>query len=196
MTKKEKEKIIIGIALTPFIIFYGSAMVMGLIEGFTGTETTEEYNEIITETTTAEATATITTTTINTEPKEVEETILTAPVCIEYVGYEKDYCGGIDLTLNLINQSEKSIKYVNLYFIFYNAVGDVIYNEIGWCQPSYMWKYTGPLEVGEFDTFYTRGFYNTNFKGHLALDKVHVIFMDDTEWICDNEFEMYYDFFK
>ena len=188
MTKKEK--IIVGIVLIPFIIFYGSAMVMGLIEGFTETETIEEYDETITETTTE------ITTTINTEPEEVEETILTAPVCIEYVGYEKDYCGGIDLTLNLINQSEKSIKYVNLYFIFYNAVGDVIHNEIGWRQPSYMWKYTGPLEIGEFDTLYTTGFYNTNFKGHLALDKVHVIFMDGTEWICDDEFEMYYDFFK
>lgn len=113
------------------------------------------------------------------------------PVSFEGKGYEKNYVDGVTLYFNIHNNTDKIIKYVEFEIIFYNAVGDRIYNSINYSNKHDCWKMTGPLNPGEAIEFNPTGFYNTDFKGQYAISDVTVIFMDNTKIkITDRNYDM------
>jgi hypothetical protein len=104
----------------------------------------------------------------------------TSPVTILDWTYNIDYVGGVEWNFRIKNNTDKQIKYVTLQWDCYNAVGDLIYDEIGW--KSYVRvRFTGPL-----DAYSTSGskrntdkFYNHNLKSY-KMTEIIVEYMDGT----------------
>ncbi len=103
-----------------------------------------------------------------------------SPVTISNWTYNIDSAGGVEWNLNITNNTDKQIKYVTLEWNCYNAVGDLIRDEIGWktyCRV----KYTGPLDAHSTSSRVcnTRKFYNHTLKSY-QLSEVIVEYMDGT----------------
>ena len=104
----------------------------------------------------------------------------TSPVTILDWTYTIDYVGGVEWNFRIKNNTDKQIKYVTLQWDCYNAVGDLIYDELGW--KSYVRvRFTGPL-----DAYSTSGskrntdkFYNHNLKSY-KMTEIIVEYMDGT----------------
>lgn len=112
-----------------------------------------------------------------------------SPITIVNWTYEIDTAGGVEWNFNIRNNTDKEIKYVNLQWDCYNAVGDIIYDEISW-KPYVKVRFTGPLEA-----YATSGrkrnttkFYNYNLASY-KLTKASIEYMDGTI----EELNEYYD---
>ena len=80
----------------------------------------------------------------------------------------------------LTNNTNKTVKYVTMEWNCYNAVGDLVYDEIT-RKPSYSIKYTGPLESKQTTNYLcnTTLFYNYSYQSS-KLTKFKVEFTDGT----------------
>lgn len=92
-----------------------------------------------------------------------------------------DTAGGVELYFNYINNSEKTIKYVDFGVTFYNAVGDIVKcryknSTVNWCRD------TGPHATGQGHAGtwgYWGDFYNSTIKT-AKLVSLEIIYMDET----------------
>lgn len=103
-----------------------------------------------------------------------------SPITISNWTYNIDSAGGVEWKLNIKNNTDKQIKYVTLQWDCYNAVGDLIYDEISWKTYCRM-RYTGPLDAHSTSQRIrnTTKFYNYNLKSY-KLTEVIVEYMDGT----------------
>lgn len=103
-----------------------------------------------------------------------------SPVTIIDWTYNIDYVGGVEWDFRIQNNTNKQIKYVTMQWDCYNAVGDLIYDEISW--KSYVRvKFTGPLDAYATSESKrnTNKFYNYDFKS-CSMSEVIVEYMDGT----------------
>ena len=115
-----------------------------------------------------------------------------SPVTIIGMKYTKDYVGGVEWTFKIKNNSDKEIKYVTLQWNCYNAVGDLIYDEISW--KSYVRvRYTGPLSPGKTSgkKCNSTKFYNHSFAS-IKWSEITVEYMDGTTETIDQYYKNYY----
>ena len=103
-----------------------------------------------------------------------------SPVTILNWTYTIDYVGGVEWSMNIRNNTDKQIKYVILEWDCYNAVGDLIRDEISW-ETNYRTRFTGPLDAHATSTRFCNAtkFYNHSFKSS-KLTEVVVEYMDGT----------------
>lgn len=103
-----------------------------------------------------------------------------SPVTILNWTYNIDYVGGVEWNFRIKNNTDKQIKYVTMQWDCYNAVGDLIYDEISW--KSYVRvRFTGPLDAHSTSGSKrnTDKFYNHNLKSY-KMTEIIVEYMDGT----------------
>ena len=105
---------------------------------------------------------------------------LTSPVTISEWSWSRDSVGGVEWNFKFTNNTDKAIKYIWLEWNCYNAVGDLVFDEITG-KSSHGVKYTGPLESGKTTDLLcnTTLFYSYSFKT-ARLKRFEVEFMDGT----------------
>ena len=99
-----------------------------------------------------------------------------------------DSAGGVELYINFINNSDKTIKYITFGVSFYNSVGDIVtckykQDTINYC------KDTGPYEKGEglSGTYWHWGdYYNWDIKS-VKLVSVEIEYTDGTSKTLTND---------
>lgn len=103
-----------------------------------------------------------------------------SPVTISNWLWTRDSVGGVEWNFKITNNTDKPIKYVSMEWNCYNAVGDIIYDEITG-KSSHGVKYTGPLEAGQTTDLLrnTTLFYNHSYNS-VKFTKLQVDFMDGT----------------
>lgn len=88
-------------------------------------------------------------------------------------------CGGRDIHFNYQNLSKKTIKYLDFSVTFYNAVGDLAYDEIrGYC--GFNGRTTGPIKPNgsNYDScLYECAIYNYQAK-KMTLNSIRIEYMD------------------
>lgn len=90
--------------------------------------------------------------------------------------------GGVDLYIDYVNNSDKTIKYITFTVVPYNAVGDRVYCEIR--DYSYFnGQSTGPFAPGEVvdDRYWDCAWYNSTIKT-AVLTRIEIEYMDGT-WV-------------
>ena len=103
-----------------------------------------------------------------------------SPVTISEWTWTRDSFGGVEWNFKLTNNTDKTIKYVTLEWDCYNAVGDLVYDEIT-SKSSHGVKFTGPLEP-KATTILLRNttlFYSYSYNS-ASLTKLKVEFTDGT----------------
>lgn len=96
--------------------------------------------------------------------------------------YEINSVGGINMDAVFRNESsKKTINYVTIDVSFYNAVGDILSNEIGG-GTSVSLQYTGPLKPGATSgrRYWNACFYNNTFSGTLRINSIFIRYSDGT----------------
>lgn len=100
---------------------------------------------------------------------------------IDYFYWSLNSVCGIDISLNYLNTSSKIIKYVDIYFNVYNAVGDK-------CFLKYVNSYTGSIRgVGPIEPFIKRrwtwdaSYYTTCDASEIKITKLVITYMDNTK---------------
>ena len=104
-----------------------------------------------------------------------------SPVTISEWTWTRDYVGGVEWNFKLTNNTNnKTVKYVTMEWYCYNAVGDLVYDEITG-KHSYSIKYTGPLNAGQTTNLLrnTTLFYSYTYQS-AKLTKLIVEFTDGT----------------
>lgn len=108
-------------------------------------------------------------------------------------GYIEDYTwddeyGGVSLELTYTNTSEKTVKYIEVFFSIFNAVDDLR------CKGSL--NGTGPIEPlasGSWDWDYTR-YYTAGDSKYLRITKLVITYMDGSKrTVSNNNGELEYD---
>lgn len=103
-----------------------------------------------------------------------------SPVSICDWSHTINYFGGVEWNFRFKNNSEKTVKYITMEWNCYNAVDDLVYDNItGNCNFSI--TYTGPLSPGETSgsNCNTTLFYNHSYS-YSKLTKLVIEFMDGT----------------
>ena len=99
--------------------------------------------------------------------------------------------GGINVDLALRNKYAKIIKYITFEVEFYNAVGDVIRNQIGNYDSAKL-EYTGPCNPNQTDEAHWEAcFYNSTFSNVLHFREITIEYMDGTKITIPSEFTNY-----
>lgn len=95
---------------------------------------------------------------------------------------EPDFVGGVDLSIEWKNKSDKTIKYITFTAIPYNDVGDAVRCTIT-SRSAYRGQITGPIEAGEsYGTNYAwKGAWYNNTITRACLDAVEIEYMDGTK---------------
>lgn len=103
-----------------------------------------------------------------------------SPITILNWTYDIDYAGGVEWNFNIKNNTDKQIKYVVLKWECYNAVGDLVYDEISW-KPYVKVRFTGPLDAYATSDRKrnTTKFYNYNVDNYKLIE-AEVEYMDGT----------------
>lgn len=87
--------------------------------------------------------------------------------------------GGCDATIGVKNISGKTIKYIEIEMMFFNAVGDQVQCEIRGYY--YLGKITGPLRSGEENDYtWECPIYNYSARS-VGINYVLIEYMDGTE---------------
>ena len=136
-------------------------------------------NWVIDKEATAESAGTQSQTCLVCQHKVTEEIKKLSPITFLSIRYNIDSVGGVEWDFEIKSNSQKTIKYITMYWNCYNAVGDLVKDQITG-KTNYGIKITGPIEYGYSSTWNnTSKFYNHNFD-HLKMTKVQVEFMDGT----------------
>lgn len=103
-----------------------------------------------------------------------------SPITILNWTHNIDYVGGVEWNFKIRNNTDKQIKYVTLKWDCYNAVGDLIYDDVSW-QSYVKVKFTGPLDAHATSESKrnTTKFYNYNLHSY-KLTEATVEYMDGT----------------
>lgn len=85
--------------------------------------------------------------------------------------------GGVEPSVWIANNSNKTIKYVDFYAYFYNAVGDMVSNDIGGRTYASL-RITGPLKPWKRKMYsWDAVFYNYSVR-KMLVKKVKITYMD------------------
>jgi len=110
------------------------------------------------------------------------------PLIIQNVWLEIDYAGGVNLNIDIINSSRKSIKYIYYYVTFYNSVDDVVACSITNDSYSIGLKDTGPIKpLGYSDSSWDGIIYN-NSANKVKFESIEVEYMDGARKNFNNSF--------
>lgn len=96
--------------------------------------------------------------------------------------YEVNSVGGIDIYMTFQNKSStKIINYISVKMEFYNAVRDVLHDDIT-NKTSATLQFTGPLNPGETSTkaYWRACFYNSTFSGSINMKEITIKYSDGT----------------
>ena len=107
--------------------------------------------------------------------------------------YEINYVGGIDVYMTFVNKSSaKTINYIIVEMEFYNAVGDVLTDDISKTKMTSL-RFTGPLKDGEKSnkTYWRACFYNSTFSGTTVIKKIEIEYADGTTLVLDESVAKY-----
>lgn len=107
--------------------------------------------------------------------------------------YEVNYVGGIDIYMKFANKlSTKTINYITVELEFYNAVGDVLKDDISRERQASL-LFTGPLKAGKTSskTYWRACFYNSTFSGTIAILGIKIEYADGTTLILDEDVAQY-----
>ena len=112
----------------------------------------------------------------------VEEKDVRNIIDISNCYYDVNYVGGIDVYMTVKNKLSKTIKYIYLDVQFYNAVGDILTDEIRLDSTAKL-KITGPIKSGETKTdyYWPACFYNKSFDGSIGIEEIKITYTDGTE---------------
>ena len=102
--------------------------------------------------------------------------------------YDINSVGGIDQNMRFSNKSStKTINYIYLTMEFYNAVGDVITDEIS-RKKSVRLMYTGPLKPGKTSStqYWDACFYNSTYSGTTNILEIEIQYSDGTTLILED----------
>lgn len=103
-----------------------------------------------------------------------------SPVTILDWCHNIDYVGGVEWNFRIRNNTNKQIKYVTLKWSCYNAVGDQVYDSIGW-DPYVSVRFTGPLNAyATTDTKRNMTKFYNNTVSTYKMNKIVVEYMDGT----------------
>lgn len=103
-----------------------------------------------------------------------------SPITILERTYSMDYLGGVQWNFKIRNNTDKQIKYVTIQWSCYNAVGDLVYDDIN--GRSYVrLRYTGPLDAYSTSVLICNStkFYDNNYYSQ-KITEVIVEYMDGT----------------
>lgn len=103
-----------------------------------------------------------------------------SPITITDWAWTSDYLGGVEWNFKITNNTNETVKYVTMEWDCYNAVGDLVRDEITG-KSSYSIKYTGPLNSTQSTDLLrnTTLFYNSSYYTS-KLTKLIVEFTDGT----------------
>lgn len=97
-----------------------------------------------------------------------------------------DQVGHIGTQISLQNVAGKTIKYVTVYLTPYNSVGDQVGCTVQG-HSTYGIEVTGPLTVGQKWEGYSDGMWYNNTIVNARIDRVHVVYMDNSEELYKGE---------
>lgn len=182
--------------------FFGSAMVIGLYEGITGTTVISNTEETKQETVSSKKAISSSHLQQQTSSEEKSKTsskptsstkqeTIKAPIKFGVLEYDQDYMGGNSIRVQVQNTSNKEIKYVRYTLAFFNNVGDPICDDIrGWYEMQ--WEIVGPIKPNAYKEFYGGIFYNHQFQGKYLITNLQIVYMDNTSInISNKEFSKY-----
>lgn len=112
---------------------------------------------------------------------------------ITLLQYEVNYVGGIDIYMTFSNKSStKTINYITVEMEFYNAVGDVLTDDISKKKMASL-LFTGPLKSGKKSekTYWRACFYNSTFSGTIHFNKIIIEYSDGSEITLDEDIARY-----
>lgn len=95
---------------------------------------------------------------------------------------EPNIVGGVDLSIEWQNKSDKTIKYITFTAVPYNEVGDAVRCTVT-RQSAYRGKITGPIESGESygaGYVWSCAWYNNTIT-RACLDAIEIEYMDGTK---------------
>lgn len=103
-----------------------------------------------------------------------------SPITISDWSWSRDYFGGVEWNFRLTNNTDKTVKYVTMEWSCYNAVGDLVYDEITG-KSKHGVKYTGPLNPNETTDYLCNStrFYSHSFNSS-KFTLLQVEFVDGT----------------
>ena len=103
-----------------------------------------------------------------------------SPITISDWTWTRDYVGGVEWNFRFTNNTDKVVKYISMKWNCYNAVGDLVYDEISG-EYSHGVKYTGPLNPKETTDYLCNStrFYSYSYNS-AKLSFLQVEFMDGT----------------
>lgn len=107
--------------------------------------------------------------------------------------YEINYVGGIDVYITFVNKSSvRTINYITVEMEFYNAVGDVLTDDISRDTTASL-LFTGPLNAGKKSskTYWRACFYNATFSGTVEMKKIEIEYSDGSTLTLDEDVAMY-----
>lgn len=116
-----------------------------------------------------------------------------SPITISDWSWSRDFLGGVEWSFRLTNNTDKVVKYISMQWNCYNAVGDLVYDEISG-DSNHGVKYTGPLNPEETTDYLCTSsrFYNYSFSTS-KFTFLQVEFMDGTIIrITDKAYTDYY----
>ncbi len=102
--------------------------------------------------------------------------------------YNINSVGGINQNMVFVNKSpSKTINYIKMEIEFYNAVGDVIANDIGG-KKSVVLLYTGPLKPGQRSSrqYWDACFYNSTFSGTMNFKEIRIEYSDGSVLVLND----------
>ncbi len=85
--------------------------------------------------------------------------------------------GGVDVTGLLTNTGDKTIKYITLRFIPYNAVNDAVFCDIKGVS-QYGLQCTGPIAPNQFYAFYGANMWYNHSITRVEISKAEIEYMD------------------
>lgn len=116
---------------------------------------------------------------------------------------EPNSAGGVNVNVQILNLSNKVIKYIKLYVYSYNSVGDKVKCEIR-NSPKQILNVTGPIKpltssifaeaygdinlIKDTDYFWENVWYNTTITC-VEISKVEVFFVDGEKYVYINELQ-------
>lgn len=112
---------------------------------------------------------------------------------ITLLRYEVNYVGGIDIYMTFSNKlSTKTINNITVEMEFYNAVGDVLKDDISKAKKASL-LFTGPLKAGKksVKTYWRACFYNSTFSGTINIKKIKIEYSDGSKINLDEDIAWY-----
>ena len=101
-----------------------------------------------------------------------------AGITVKYVDWTVNSADGVEPCVTFINNTTEVIKYINFTTQYYNAVGDVLYNDIDG-ERFINLKVTGPFKPGKKRTFYwDTVFYSGEGVHAIQLNSIKITYMD------------------